>query len=232
MKEILKRGLSHFGVNYDAGVLEQFEIYAKLLVEWNNKINLTAITETEEIAKKHFVDSASGASWLGNGISLADVGTGAGFPGIPLKIVREDISVTLIDSLAKRVDFLNCVIKELGLKDITAIHSRAEDAGINPLYREKFDVATARAVANLRVLSEYCLPFVKKGGIFISYKGPDCQEEILEAGNAFKTLGGIFREKQDVSFEENSHTLIIIDKTQSTPPKYPRKAGKPSKEPL
>lgn len=232
MQEILKRGLSHFGAEATDIIIDRFVTYSQLLREWNEKINLTAITEPDEIAKKHFVDSVSCVSMLGESASLVDVGTGAGFPGIPLKIVRDDISVLLLDSLGKRVDFLNRVITELGLNNIEAVHSRAEDGGTNPLYRERFDVATARAVAGLNVLSEYCVPFVKVGGQFIALKGPDCDEEVATAKNAIKTLGCDNPILHNVHWEEHRHTLVVCKKIKSTDKKYPRKAGKPSKNPL
>lgn len=232
MKEILKRGLEHFGAEASPDIIEKFILYSELLREWNQKINLTAITEPEEIAKKHFVDSVSCICMLDKGCSLVDVGTGAGFPGIPIKIVRDDISVLLLDSLGKRVDFLNKVIAELGLSGISAVHSRAEDGGTNPLYRERFDVATARAVAGLNVLSEYLVPFIKVGGRLIALKGPDCEEEVTNAKNAIKTLGCDNPVLHNVHWEEHRHTLVVADKIKSTDKKYPRKAGKPSKNPL
>jgi len=232
MQEVLKRGLDHFGAEASDIIIERFVTYSKLLREWNEKINLTAITEPLEIAKKHFVDSVSCVSMIDKGSSLVDVGTGAGFPGIPLKIVRPDLSVLLLDSLGKRVDFLNTVIAELGLECITAVHSRAEDGGANPLYRERFDVATARAVAGLNVLSEYCVPFVKVGGQFIALKGPDCDEEVANAKNAIKTLGCGDPVLHNVHWEEHRHTLVVAKKIKTTDKKYPRKAGKPSKNPL
>jgi len=213
-----------------------FEKYYEMLIDWNEKINLTAITEEDEVAKKHFLDSlnANVSGIIEDGFSVIDVGTGAGFPGIPLKIDNPSIKLTLLDSLAKRVNFLNEVTSSLGLKDVTALHARAEDMGVDKKYREKFDICVSRAVANLATLSELCLPFVKKGGYFVSLKGPKAPEEVEEAKKAIKLLGGEFIkiENYDVSDTDLNHNIVLIKKVSQTPTKYPRKAPKPSKEPL
>lgn len=215
--------------------LTQFETYAKLLLEWNEKMNLTAITAPDEIVTKHFVDSLYGLPFLKNGDRLIDVGTGAGFPGIPLKIARPDLSLTLLDSLNKRLTFLNEVIQSLGLNDTKTVHARAEEGAIkkNPL-RESFDCATARAVASLSVLSEYCLPYVKVGGIFLAYKGGDVEEECKGAKNAVCTLGGEISEivKYTIPDTDITHSIVMIQKTKPTLDIYPRQNGKINKKPL
>ncbi len=214
--------------------LKQFETYMNLLLEWNEKINLTAITDPEEIILKHFIDSLTISSYISKNSKVIDVGTGAGFPGIPLKIAREDTEVTLLDSLQKRVHFLEEVIDKLELKKITAIHARAEEQGKNKNMREKYDIATSRAVANLATLAEYLLPFVKLEGYAICMKGPDVDEEIKQSQNAISILGGKI-EKVEKFFLPDSdigRSIILIKKIKTTPAKYPRKAGMPSKEPI
>lgn len=214
--------------------LNQFYEYMNLLLEWNEKINLTAITEPKEIILKHFIDSLTIDSYLKENSTLADVGTGAGFPGIPLKIVRPDLKITLVDSLNKRINFLNEVITKLNLKNITTVHSRIEDFGKDKKYREKFDYVTARAVANLSVLSEYLLPISKVGGKCICMKGSNVQEEIDMGGNAIKILGGKINCINQFKLPESdiSRNIIVLDKIKNTSLKFPRKAGMPSKEPL
>ena len=188
-KEMLEKS-DKIGIVLNEKQLNQFYEYMNLLLDWNEKINLTAITEPEEIILKHFIDSLTIAKYIKKGESLVDVGTGAGFPGIPLKIYREDISIMLLDSLNKRINFLNDVIERLDLKDITTIHSRVEEFGKNKKYREKFDIATSRAVANLATLSEYMLPLIKIGGKSICMKGPEISKEIENSKRAIKILGG------------------------------------------
>lgn len=206
---------------------EKFDIYMKLLLEWNQKINLTAITEPSEITTKHFLDSLSCARYISHGAGVVDVGTGAGFPGIPLKIERPDISLTLMDSLNKRINFLKEVCSQINIK-ADCVHIRAEDAGKDKAYREKFDVAVSRAVANLTVLSEYCLPLVTKGGIMLAMKGKDIQDELDEAMPMIKELGGTVKGVEPYTIEgtDITHSIVIIEKTASTPPKYPRIAAK------
>lgn len=212
---------------------EKFVCYADLLVEWNEKINLTAITDPEGIAVKHFLDSVLPLSMfeLKDGASLIDVGTGAGFPGIPMKIMRPDIKLTLMDSLQKRVNFLSEVCNSLEISaDCT--HERAEDSGAGDK-REQFDYATARAVARLSVLCEYCLPFVKVGGAFVALKGADCEEEIRSAYTAIKTLGGKTENVVEYTLPTgDKRTLVIIRKVAPTPKAYPRPKGKMNKKPL
>jgi 16S rRNA (guanine527-N7)-methyltransferase len=203
------------------------------LLEWNEKMNLTAIEEEREFIIKHFIDSLSILPYLGDVRSLIDVGTGAGFPGIPLKIAQPSLEILLLDSLEKRVGFLKTVISELKLDGIRALHLRAEDAGKEPSHREKYDAAVARAVAALPVLLEYCLPMVKRGGIFIAMKGSS-REEIEASNKALELLGGKIEEVKEFTLpcSEIKRSIIIVRKFRQTPTKYPRKAGKPSKQPL
>lgn len=230
-------------INLDKRQACQFLNYYNLLTEWNEKVNLTAITEFKEVCIKHFLDSASiyrlfssfdSAVSFFSDKTIADIGTGAGFPGICLKILFPGLKVTLIDSLDKRVKFLNEVIGRLGLADIRAIHGRVEDLAKDKSYREQFDFATARAVASLPVLSEYCLPFVKLGGYFISYKSERANDELSISENALNILGGKFERSSvfSLSDEDYSRTLLLISKVAACPTAYPRKAGTPSKKPL
>ena len=234
----LKKDLNEFGIELTAEMEEQFLLYYNMLIEWNSFMNLTAITDFDEVLKKHFTDSVSlirAIPDLGEKkYRMIDIGTGAGFPGIPLKIVFPNISVVLLDSLNKRVNFLNEVISKLQLTDITAMHGRAEDFAQNKEYRESFDLCVSRAVANLATLSEYCLPFVKKNGRFISYKSEKVSEEFEVSGKAISVLGGEY--ENQVTFElpdsDIYRNLFVIKKKSATPGKYPRKAGLPSKEPI
>lgn len=231
LEEQMIRGAAEMGVSLSLEQVEKFGKYMDLLLEWNQKMNLTAICEPKEIISKHFVDSLSLLTCgIEPGTKMIDVGTGAGFPSVPLLIARPDLSVTMMDSLRKRLTFLEAVLEEL---NITAelVHMRAEDGGHDLAFREQFDVATARAVANLSTLSEYCLPFVKKGGRFLAMKG-DAQEEIKEAARALSLLGGKEEKTTVVAFDDWTHRIVIIKKVSTTPSKYPRKAGKPAKEPL
>lgn len=214
--------------------LEKFYSYMSLLLEWNEKMNLTAITEPNEIILKHFVDSLTILNEINNNSKVVDVGTGAGFPGIPLSIANESLKITLVDSLNKRLIFLQEVIDKLELKNIEIVHSRAEDFGQNKKYRESFDIATSRAVANLSTLSEYLIPLVKINGKCICMKASDVEEEINQAKNAINVLGGTIEKIEEFKLPESDigRTIIIINKQKQTPNKYPRKAGTPSKEPI
>lgn len=231
-----KNGLAELGLKIDDFKIGQFMKYYELLIEWNSFMNLTAITEFEEVCTKHFLDSLSLCKAIdcNKVFSLIDIGTGAGFPGIPLKIAFPDMKITLLDSLGKRVKFLNEVIDKLDLKDIDAIHGRAEDFAKTGMLREKFDVCVSRAVANLSTLSEYCIPYVKLGGCFISYKSEKTFEEILDAENAVSMLGGEMGGCTEFVLPNSDiyRNLIVIKKIKATPEKFPRKAGLPSKEPL
>lgn len=214
--------------------MERFYKYMNLLLEWNEKINLTAITDEREIIVKHFLDSLTIEKYLDNIKNLADIGTGAGFPGIPIKIFNPNIKITLVDSLNKRVNFLNDIVKELKLENVEVIHSRAEDLGKDKNYREKFDVVTSRAVANMSILSEYLLPLVKIDGKCICMKGAEIEEELESAKYAIKLLGGRI-EKVDnfeLSDEHLKRNIVVIKKIDKSPSNYPRKAGIPAKKPI
>ena len=209
--------------------LDQFETYYAMLADWNTRVNLTAITEPEDVAKKHFLDSLAAAPYLKANAAVADVGTGAGFPGLPLLILRPDLKLTLIDSLQKRLVFLEAVLKELKLS-AELVHARAEDAGQNPKYREKFDVALTRAVSGLPVLCELTLPLVKVGGVSIAYKG-DSAEELIASKNALSVLHAT-AQRVIVPADYGARELVILTKNGTTPKQYPRKAGTPAKNPL
>ena len=213
---------------------KKFYKYMNLLIEWNKKINLTAITDENEIIIKHFIDSLTVLKYISEKNMIIDVGTGAGFPGIPIAIMMPNVRVTLLDSINKRINFLIEVVRELDLKNIETIHSRSEDCGKDMLYREKYDIAIARAVANLSTLSEYLLPFVKIKGKMICMKGSEIEEELKNAEYAIKTLGGrsILREEFCLPNSDMKRNIIIVEKEQFTPKQYPRKAGLPAKEPI
>lgn len=232
--EILAQKVTEAGLELSSKQLEQFNKYYEMLIETNKVMNLTAITEPEEVAVKHMVDSLLAFDTSFKNKTLVDVGTGAGFPGIPLKIYCSSLKVTLIDSLGKRLKFLENVISELGLTDITCEHARAEDAGKNKKFREKYDIVTARAVARLSVLSEYCLPLVKPGGMFIALKGSKYAEEISEGEQALKILGGKLISSDEVKLPglDDGRAIVKIKKIKPTPAAYPRKAGTPDKQPL
>lgn len=233
METILKELTLTMNIKLTDEMLEQFHTYKNLLLEWNEKINLTAITDEKEIIIKHFIDSLTIEKYIPQNAKLIDVGTGAGFPGIPIKIVRPDVEVLLLDSLNKRINFLNEVIQKCNLKNIDAIHSRAEDAAHNLKYREKYDIATARAVANISTLSELCSPFIKIGGKFLCMKA-DAAEEMKNAQKSIEILK-MNEEKIDkiILPEINAErTIIVYKKINQTPKQYPRKAGTPSKTPL
>lgn len=231
-KDELQNIVKKYNFELTDSQLEKFDIYAKTLVEWNEKINLTAITEPTDICVKHFFDSLLllDAINIPQNSTMIDVGTGAGFPSVPCKIVRDDIQLTLLDSLNKRINFLNELSKNLEI-NTTCIHSRAEDGGKQKELREQFDFATARAVAHLRELSEYCLPFVKVGGYFVALKGYEIEEELEEAKKAIKLLGGQIVNVKKYE-EENKRSIIIIKKISQTPPKYPRISAKIKKQPI
>lgn len=213
---------------------EQFYLYMNLLLEWNDKINLTAIVEEEDIIKKHFIDCLTICKYIEKDASIIDVGTGAGFPGIPIKIAKPDCKMVLLDSLNKRLNFLNDVTEKNKLDNIETVHFRAEEAGKNKKYREKFDIATSRAVAPLNVLVEYLLPLVKIGGKCICMKGSNAKEEIENSKKVINLLGGEIEKIEEFYLPDTdmARTIIIINKNSKTPEKYPRKAGTPSKEPI
>lgn len=233
---LFEEDIKKFSITLEKRQVCQFLKYYELLLQWNSFMNLTGITEFSEVMKKHFTDSLSLAGYqdLSKINTLIDVGTGAGFPGIPLKIAFPHLKVTLLDSLNKRINFLNEVIRELELTEIEAVHGRAEDFARPEKLREKYDLSVSRAVANLSTLSEYCIPFVKKGGIFAAYKSEKGAEELTAAKKAVNLLGGKIIEKKDFVLPDSdmSRTIILIQKEKETPKKFPRKAGLPSKEPL
>lgn len=234
--EAMRQAATEYGLPLDEVRLTQFETYFKLLVEWNEKINLTAITEPQQVAVKHMIDSLSclDESIFPGNVSVIDVGTGAGFPGLPIKIWRPDIHLTLMDSLQKRIKFLQQVVEELTLLQAETVHSRAEEGAKNKRYRACFDVAVSRAVARLNILAEYCLPFVKVGGYFVALKGSQYQTEIVEAKRSLSLLGGKIEEVRPVKLPglDDGRAVIYIRKIKETPSQYPRKAGTPEKNPL
>lgn len=233
---LMKEAAADVNMNLSEEQYDKFIKYMRLVQEWNQKINLTAITEDEEFIKKHFIDciKAFKSEELKNAKNLIDVGTGAGFPGLPIAIMREDLNVTLLDSLNKRINFLNIVINELGLKNVITIHSRAEDGARKKELRENFDVATSRAVANMTVLSEFCLPYVKVGGHFVALKGPAIEEELKASKNALGVLGGRLKEVIELEIEDTDlkHNIVIVSKEKECSNSYPRKAGIITKKPL
>ncbi len=228
--------LKNKGIELSSRQLEQFELYYKLLVEWNEKMNLTAITDHDEVYLKHFYDSVSAAFFLdfNQTLSLCDVGAGAGFPSIPLKICFPDIKVTIVDSLKKRITFLGELAKELELNDTFFFHDRAETFAKKEEFREQFDIVTARAVARMSVLSELCLPLVKRDGLFVALKAANAEEELAASEKAFKQLGGKLVDVHSfqLPIEESERNIIIVEKVKKTPKKFPRKPGTPNKLPL
>lgn len=236
MSKIFEEKLAHLGIVLNDTQKEQFHRFYEILVEWNSFMNLTGITEYEEVNEKHFVDSVSlvKAVDLSKVKTVIDVGTGAGFPGIPLKIAFPHLEIVLLDSLNKRVKFLNEVIEQLGLTGIRAIHGRAEDYAKQKEYREQFDLCVSRAVANLSTLSEYCIPYVNVGGMFIPYKSGEIDEEVETSKKAIHILGGKLSEvvKFQLPGTDIGRSFVRIKKIQNTSKKYPRKAGLPAKEPL
>ncbi len=252
--EKFRQDCRDMGISLSEKQLGQFALFTDLLLSWNEVMNLTAITELPDILQKHYLDScslvkvfhgstvgeesssdsSSAPNLLSSQCRLIDVGTGAGFPGIPLAICFPKAEIVLMDSLKKRVDFLNHVIAELGLSNVSAVHARAEELAHNKAYREKFDLCCSRAVADLRVLSEYCIPFLKKDGYFVSYKSEKLEEELPAAEKAISVLGGkvIKQERFSLGEEAQQRVLLVIQKKKETPKKYPRKAGTPAKEPI
>lgn len=235
-KSMLREGAREMGFELEEEHVESFFRYKELLLAWNEKMNLTAIVDEQQVAVKHFLDSLAllGKIDLKQQKRLIDVGAGAGFPGIPLKVYCPGINVVLLDSLKKRVGFLAAVINQLGLTGIEALHGRAEEKGRDKNFREDFDLVVARAVAGLAVLAELCLPFVKPGGLFVAYKGPEVKEEIDAAGKALEILGGTVEQihKVKLPFSGGDRSLVVVRKNHPTPGTYPRKPGMPEKKPL
>ncbi|MGI6777189.1 MAG: 16S rRNA (guanine(527)-N(7))-methyltransferase RsmG [Acetivibrionales bacterium] len=231
---LLKQGAQGLNINISDIQAGKFMQYMSLLKEWNTKVNLTAIEDEEGIIIKHFIDSLTILPCIEENASVIDIGSGAGFPGIPLKIMNPSIELTLLDSLEKRIKFLNEVISRVKLDRVNAVHGRAEDFGKDGSYREKFSYSIARAVANLPVLLEYCIPFVKIGGCFIAMKGRNTAQEIEESKKALDVFGGEITEIKEfiLPYTDSKRTIIIIKKLRQTPTSYPRKSGKPSKNPL
>ena len=238
MNDDFKNQMIEFSKNINIDItdeqLKKFYIYMELLLEWNEKINLTAITEVEEVILKHFIDSMTVLKYIEDGEDIIDVGTGAGFPGIPIAIMEQRKKLTLLDSLNKRINFLNEICNELKIHNVKTYHGRAEEFGHNKEHREKYDIAISRAVANMTTLVEYLIPFIKVGGICICMKGNDIEEELEQAKFAIKELGGRIEkvEKFNLPNSDMERNIIIIKKIKETPNKYPRKAGMPSKIPL
>lgn len=232
-EEMLEKS-SVLGVRFSVEQIDEFYKYMNLLIEWNEKMNLTAIIEPSEIILKHFIDSITILKEIKDQEMVVDVGTGAGFPGIPLSIMNPTLKITLVDSLNKRLIFLQEVINELNLKNVELVHARAEEFGQNNKFREKFDIATSRAVANLSTLSEYLLPLVKINGKVISMKASNAKEEIKDAQKAIEILGGEIKSIDEFNLPQSDigRTIIVINKNKMTPKKYPRKAGTPAKDPI
>lgn len=237
MDELMfKEALEEQGITINETQLKQFNDYYHLLVEWNERVNLTAITDQEEVYLKHFFDSITPSFYYDfmKEVTLCDIGAGAGFPSIPLKIIFPHLQITIVDSLKKRINFLEKLVETLGLQDVTLVHARAEDYGQNKEARASYDLVTARAVARMSVLSEYCLPLCKRDGTFIALKGANASEELLDSKKAIQLLGGEHERDHLFSLpvEESERTITIIKKVKNTPKKYPRKAGTPAKQPL
>ena len=235
-RDLLVDGCAKMGLDLKDTQAKCFEAYLSLLLEWNRKMNLTAIDTPKEVITEHFLDSVSVLKVCNpkKGAQVLDVGSGAGFPGIPMRIMRPDIRLTMVDAVRKKTLFLEEVRKQLGLDECRILHARAEDVGRMRLHREKYDVVVSRAVAPMRVLAEYCLPFVRVGGYFAAHKGPAAPEEIRGAEQAIRLLGGQVKkmEQTEIAGSDKTHILVVLKKTEKTPLKYPRSAGKPKKSPL
>ncbi|WP_312353091.1 16S rRNA (guanine(527)-N(7))-methyltransferase RsmG [Aminipila sp.] len=236
LMETLQKAFDEMNIPYDNSVIHKFEEYMEMLLDWNEKINLTAITDKEEFIKKHYIDSVLCYSFpeMRKAKKIIDVGTGGGFPGIPLALLYPEKQFVLMDSLKKRLNIIDDLAKQLGILNVTTLHGRAEDLARSKEHRENYDCCVSRAVANLATLSEYCLPFIKKGGSFLAYKSIRAEEEIKAAQKSIFLLGGKISREEKVILPvyDLDHNIVIIDKISNTSAKYPRKAGTPSKEPL
>ncbi|MCO7123039.1 16S rRNA (guanine(527)-N(7))-methyltransferase RsmG [Ihubacter massiliensis] len=235
MKQLVK-AFEELKINYDDILLKKYETYMEGILKWNEAVNLTSITEPSRFIQKHYIDSLLSVIYkeFQNAELIIDVGTGGGFPGIPLALAAPDKKFVLIDSLNKRIKIIKELCGELEIDNVTAIHGRAEELARNKNHRQKYDLCVSRAVANMATLSEYCLPFIRRGGWFLAYKGPNTDEEIKESANALRVLGGKIRREEHAKLSNFNleHKIIFIEKTGDTPSKYPRKAGTPSKDPL
>ncbi|MUT68387.1 16S rRNA (guanine(527)-N(7))-methyltransferase RsmG [Paenibacillus sp. NEAU-GSW1] len=224
------------GISLSDRQLDQFDTYFRLLVEWNERMNLTGITERDAVYEKHFYDSAALSFFIDmkEVTSVADIGSGAGFPSIPLKICFPHLKVVIVDSLNKRIQFLSHLVEQLGLSDVQCVHGRAEDISRLAEHRDRYDLVTARAVARLNVLNEFCLPFTRKKGIFAAMKGSQSEDEVREAAVSLRELKGVVRAQHNfkLPFEQSERYIVLIEKTDATPQKYPRKAGTPIKQPI
>lgn len=234
MMEQLKKAFDHMNIPLDQKMESQFISYMDGVLLWNEKINLTAITDREEFVQKHFIDSVLCVPFdeYQKAEKVLDLGTGAGFPGVPLAIVSPEKEFTLADSLNKRLRVIDDLAGQAGILNITTVHGRAEELAKNKAFRQTFDLCVSRAVANMTVLAEYCLPFVRTGGHLLAYKGPDAEKEVKDAAKAIKILGGRLDRIQSVDLNGYAHNIIVIEKIKETPAKYPRKAGTPAKEPI
>lgn len=232
----LEKAFEELNIKYDASTLDKYRKYMDGILKWNKMVNLTTITEPEQFITKHYIDSLLSVPYreFREAERIVDVGTGGGFPGIPLALAAPDKEFVLLDSLNKRIKIIDELCREIGIHNVTPVHGRAEELARNKKHRQKYDLCVSRAVANMATLSEYCLPFIKKGGWFMAYKGPDTEQELKEAEKALRILGGKIRreERAQLTDFELEHKIIFIEKTGDTPSKYPRKAGTPSKEPL
>lgn len=232
----LENGFRELNIGINKKSIDELLLFRDMLLEWNKKINLTSITDNQEIFIKHFFDSATcmATGYIKDGFEVVDIGTGAGFPGLVLKIINNEINITLLDSLKKRTNYLENLVINLGLKNVEIIHGRAEEYGNKVEYREKYDIALSRAVASINVLLEYCLPYIKNGGYFLCQKGPNFKDELKEAEKALKTLGGKINEVKEFILpgSDIKRNIIVIEKIHKTPAKYPRKAGKPTSNPI
>lgn len=235
-RNILIDGLRELGLDVSEEIIDKLSLFMNIMLEWNEKVNLTAITEEKEVYIKHFLDSATCLStgYIKDGMKLIDVGTGAGFPGVPVKIIKDNVEMTLLDSLNKRISYLNEVVAKLKLGKVRTVHARAEEAGVAKDHREAYDIVLSRAVASMNVLCEYCIPFVKVGGFFLCQKGSDMEQELKDAETAIRVLGGVVREIKEYTLPSSDikHSIIIIEKVTNTPTKYPRKPGKPAASPI
>ena len=230
--DILKERFSAYNIELTKEQTVMFEKYYNLLIEWNNKFNLTSITDMQEVIEKHFVDSVLPYNLLPQNAKAIDIGAGAGFPSIPLKIVRPDISFLLIDSVNKKITFINEVINKLDLQNVVALHTRIEDLASNPAYRETFDICVSRAVARLNTLAEYSLPFIKIGGSMVAYKSRQIKDEVLEAQKAITLLGGEIKDISINNLENGERNVLIVEKINNTPDKYPRDKNLPRTKPI